>query len=118
MATICDVMPLRNVNRFLSIYTLKKFELKKVNSIKIIFDLLKISKKISINDFGFMIGTILNSGGRLDDSSLAVRLLSSNNKNETKLLGQSRYRLKIAQAIFSALVNFKDKYENPLISDK
>tara|TARA_B100000315_G_scaffold183671_1_gene172594 strand:+ start:234 stop:1706 length:1473 start_codon:yes stop_codon:yes gene_type:complete len=39
------------------------------------------------------------------------------NKNETKLLGQSRYRQKIAHAIFSALVNFKDKYENPLISD-
>ena len=39
------------------------------------------------------------------------------NKNETKLLGQSRYRQKIAEAIFSALVNFKDKYENPLIGD-
>ena len=39
------------------------------------------------------------------------------NKNETKLLGQSRYRQKIAQAIFSALVNFKDKYENPLIGE-
>ena len=39
------------------------------------------------------------------------------NKNESKLLGQSRYRQKIAQAIFSALVNFKDKYENPLIGD-
>jgi len=40
------------------------------------------------------------------------------NKTETKLLGQSRYRQKIARAIFSALVNFKDKYENPLIDDK
>ena len=39
------------------------------------------------------------------------------NNNETKLLGQSRYRQKIAHAVFSALVNFKDKYENPLISD-
>ena len=39
------------------------------------------------------------------------------NKNETKLWGQSRYRQKIAQAVFSALVNFKDKYENPLLSD-
>ena len=39
------------------------------------------------------------------------------NKSEAKLLGQSRYRQKIAQAIFSSLVNFKDKYENPLISD-
>jgi len=39
------------------------------------------------------------------------------NKNEAKLLGQSRYREKIAQAIFASLINFKDKYENPLIGD-
>ena len=39
------------------------------------------------------------------------------NKSEAKLLGQSRYRNKISQAIFSALVNFKDKYENPIISE-
>ena len=39
------------------------------------------------------------------------------NREEAKLLGQSQYRKKIAQAIFSALVTFKDNYENPLISD-
>ena len=39
------------------------------------------------------------------------------NSSESKLLGQSRYREKIAQALFSALVNFKDKYENPLIGE-
>ena len=39
------------------------------------------------------------------------------NTSEAKLLGQSSYRQKIAQAIFSALVNFKDKYENPLIGE-
>ena len=39
------------------------------------------------------------------------------NKNEAKLLGQSRYRQKIAQAIFTSLINFKDKYENPIIGD-
>ena len=39
------------------------------------------------------------------------------NKSEAKLLGQSRYRQKIAQAIFASLVNFKDKYENPLIGN-
>ena len=39
------------------------------------------------------------------------------NKSESQLLGKSRYRQKIAQAIFSSLVNFKDKYENPLIND-
>ena len=39
------------------------------------------------------------------------------NKSEARLLGQSRYRQKIAQAIFASLINFKDKYENPLIID-
>ena len=40
------------------------------------------------------------------------------NKNESKLLGKSSYRQKIAEAIFSSLVNFKDKYENSLIENK
>ena len=31
------------------------------------------------------------------------------NKSEAKLLGQSRYRQKIAQAIFASLINFKEK---------
>ena len=39
------------------------------------------------------------------------------NKHDAQLLGKSRYRQKIAQAIFEALINFKDKYENPLIDD-
>ena len=39
------------------------------------------------------------------------------NKSEAQLLGKSRYRQKIAEAIFSALVNFKDKYENPIINE-
>ena len=39
------------------------------------------------------------------------------NKIEVELLGKSRYRQKIAQAIFASLVNFKDKYENPLIGN-
>ena len=39
------------------------------------------------------------------------------NKTEAQLLGKSKYRQKIAQAIFSALVNFKDKYENPIINE-
>ena len=54
-------------------------------------------------------------GASMPNVLIEVGFLS--NDNETKLLGQFRYRQKIAQAIFSALVNFKDKYENPLISD-
>ena len=40
------------------------------------------------------------------------------NKSESKLLGKSSYRQKIAEAIFASLINFKDKYENPIIDNK
>ena len=38
------------------------------------------------------------------------------NRKEEKLLFQSRYRQKIALAIFESLLNFKNKYENPLMN--
>ena len=39
------------------------------------------------------------------------------NKYDANLLGKSKYRKKIALAIFEALVNFKNKYENPIIGN-
>ena len=41
-----------------------------------------INKKINIDDLGFLIGPILNSGGRLGHSDYATWLLSSNNEVE------------------------------------
>ena len=43
---------------------------------------LNINNKISINDLGYLIGPILNAGGRLGYSNYAVKLLSSNNEHE------------------------------------
>ena len=40
------------------------------------------------------------------------------NKIDAKLLGRSKYRKKVALAIFEALVNFKNKYESPIIGEK
>ena len=39
------------------------------------------------------------------------------NKYDANLLVKSKYRKKIALAIFEALVNFKNKYENPIIGN-
>ena len=47
--------------------------------------------------------------------NVLVELGFISNKDEAKLLGRSSYRRKIAKSIFNALVNFKDKYETPLI---
>jgi N-acetylmuramoyl-L-alanine amidase len=47
--------------------------------------------------------------------NVLVELGFISNRGESKLLGRSSYRKKIARSIFNALVNFKDKYETPLI---
>ena len=82
LATVCDVMPIRKLNRILSIKTLNSPSTNKFISFKIIKDKILKNKKITIDDLGFIIGPILNSGGRLGHSDLATKLLSSNNENE------------------------------------
>ena len=47
--------------------------------------------------------------------NVLIELGFISNRDEAKLLGRSSYRRKIARSIFDALVNFKDKYETPLI---
>lgn len=47
--------------------------------------------------------------------NVLIELGFISNREEAKLLGRSSYRRKMARAIFDALVNFKDKYETPLI---
>ena len=78
LATVCDVMPLRKLNRFISMSALENFD---INENEVFYELYKLSNKnnkINIGDLGFLIGPILNSGGRLGKSSYATELLTSN----------------------------------------
>ena len=81
LATICDVMPLRKLNRLIAIEALKNFNIKNFPIFIEIYRSKEIKSKISINDLGYLIGPILNSGGRLGKSNYATELLSSNNKD-------------------------------------
>ena len=86
LATVCDVMPLRYINRLIAIKTLDEFNLDKITPIKKIYEFLNKSNKITINDLGYLLGPILNAGGRLGFSSYAVKLLSSNDEKEIDLI--------------------------------
>ena len=86
LATVCDVMPLRYVNRLIALKTLDEFNLDKITPIKKIYEFLNKSNKITINDLGYLLGPILNAGGRLGFSSYAVKLLSSNDEKEIDLI--------------------------------
>ena len=79
LATVCDVMPLRKLNRLIALNTLKNFDITKNSPINTLFRLNEKKNRININDLGYLIGPILNAGGRLGKSQYATELLSSNN---------------------------------------
>ena len=79
MATVCDVMPLRKLNRLISITALKEFNINDNHVFEELYNLSNKNNKITINDLGYLIGPILNSGGRLGKSNYATELLSTNN---------------------------------------
>jgi single-stranded-DNA-specific exonuclease len=79
LATVCDVMPLRKLNRLIALVALKHFDLNKNIAINEILDLTNKKKRLDINDLGYLIGPILNAGGRLGKSGFASELLSSDN---------------------------------------
>ena len=120
LATVCDVMPLRFLNRIIAIKTLNKFQLNNVTPIKKIYEILDIKKRISIDDLGYLIGPILNSGGRLSKSNYAADLLSTNNeKNMTSLINKliklNEQRKKIEQKILEEIDFNKIEKENKKI---
>jgi len=81
LATVCDVMPLRKLNRLISIIALKEFKINENYAFNELFNLNNKKNKLNINDLGYLIGPILNAGGRLGKSIYATELLSTNNLN-------------------------------------
>ena len=79
LATVCDVMPIRKLNRLIALVALKNFNINKNIAFKELFNLNNKKNKLNINDLGYLIGPILNAGGRLGKSTFASELLSSNN---------------------------------------
>ena len=79
LSIVCDVMPLRKINRLIAINVLRNFDINKNFLIKKIFELKNIKKPLEVNDLGFLIGPILNSAGRIGDASKVVELLTNDN---------------------------------------
>jgi len=79
LATVCDVMPLRKINKIIAQNTIDNFNIKNHMALNYIFDQYNLKKKLSIDDLGFLIGPIINAGGRLNNSNYGVELLSTDN---------------------------------------
>ncbi len=90
LATVCDVMPLRKLNKLISIKALKEFDINDNLIFKEIYKLDNKKSDLSIRDLGYLIGPILNAGGRLGKSNYATELLST---NDPKIINQKSLEL-------------------------
>jgi single-stranded-DNA-specific exonuclease len=130
LATVCDVMPLRKLNRLIALVALKNFDVRKNIALNQLFILNNKKNRLSINDLGYLIGPILNAGGRLGKSNFASELLSSNDEKQAniksiELIKLNNNRKKI-EALVLEEIDFKkiDKenkdiiiYYNPSINE-
>ena len=82
LATICDVMPLINLNRYIIKKAINDYHFKLFYFFDLILKKNKKNNKLNVDDFAYLIGPILNSGGRLNKSNLAVELIISDEKSK------------------------------------
>jgi single-stranded-DNA-specific exonuclease len=111
LATICDVMPLRKINKIIARNTMDHFSLKNNVALRYIFDQYNLKKKLTIEDLGYLIGPIINAGGRLNKSKYGVELLSSDDletiKDRSKKLITLNNKRKIIEQNILDEINFE-----------
>jgi len=70
-----DIVPITGENRVLAYYGLQKINEDPRPGVKVIFDMLRLDKEITISDLVFTIGPRINAAGRMKHASLAVEML-------------------------------------------
>jgi len=117
LATICDVMPLRKINKIIAQHAIDNFNIQNYEAFNYIFKQYNLKKKLTIDDLGFLIGPIINAGGRLNNSNYGVELLSTDNletikDRAKKLIDLNNQRKIIEQNILDEIDFEKIKNEN------
>src|SRR5210317_93003 len=111
LATVCDVMPLRKINKIIAHNTMENFDIQNYEAFNYIFEQYNLKKKLTIDDLGFLIGPIINAGGRLNNSNYGVELLSTDNeetiKDRAKKLIKLNNKRKIIEQNILSQINFE-----------
>ncbi|MEQ9199866.1 MAG: DHH family phosphoesterase, partial [Rhodospirillales bacterium] len=82
LGTVCDVVPLTGLNRALVAQGLKVLAGRRNAGIAALADVAKLDQKPAAWHLGFLLGPRVNAGGRVGESGLGTRLLSSDNAVE------------------------------------
>ncbi|MGN6102445.1 MAG: single-stranded-DNA-specific exonuclease RecJ [Devosia sp.] len=112
LATVCDVVPLRGLNRAFVVRGLELMRRGGNPGIAALALAARLSGPLSTYHLAFIIGPRINAGGRIGDAALGARLLSIDDQNDANLiaarleeLNTERQRIELAaveEAILAA----------------
>lgn len=88
LGTVCDVVPLKGVNRALVSQGLKVMAQRRNAGLAALVDVGGIKEKPEAYHLGYVMGPRVNAGGRVGQADLGVRLLTSDDAAEAARLAQ------------------------------
>ena len=104
LGTVCDMVPLTGLNRALASQGLKVLAKRRNPGLAALADVVGLDARPEAWHLGFVLGPRINAGGRVGDADLGVRLLTTNDESEARVLamrldGQNTERKAIEAAV-------------------
>ena len=117
MGTVCDVVPLIDLNRAFVFQGLKVASQRNNLGLKTLVDYSKIRKKISTYEVGYVLGPKINAGGRIGKSELGYNLLTTKNAETAYIIASELESLNlkrkdIERKIVDEAIELAEKYNN------
>jgi single-stranded-DNA-specific exonuclease len=92
-ATVADVMPIRDINKFLAKKVLNDFDVNKNMSLKYLLKILNIKRKLELHDIAFKIAPLINAAGRIANANQIVELFTTNSDDRVKNILENIFNL-------------------------
>jgi len=117
LGTVCDVVPLVDLNRAIVTQGLKVLKKRLNLGLKTLYDLCKIESQPTTYHLGYVLGPRINAGGRVGKSSHGAELLSSDDPQRTYQIAndlnksnkeRQSIELMLSDQINSEVKNFQD----------
>ena len=86
LATVCDVVPLKGVNRALVAKGLKVLRHRHNAGLRALADVARIDAAPTCYTLGYILGPRINAGGRVGASGLGAKLLATGDESEARLI--------------------------------
>lgn len=93
LGTVADVAALHGLNRALVAQGLKVLAKRENTGMAALIDASRLSRAPTCSDLGFALGPRINAGGRVGESTLGVRLLTTTDQDEAQTIAVQLSRL-------------------------